>query len=363
MDHQHHPKSNDHPHSHDDHTHEHDDHTNEHEHSHEDGHAHEQHPADSHDQDHDHGHSHNHGHSHGHGHSHAPKDFGRAFLIGILLNTGFLIAEVVFGIFSNSIALLADAGHNLSDVLGLLLAWGASILVKRIPSTKFTYGLRSTSILAALINAALLLFVTGGIAWEAILRFKNPDQVDGVTVIIVAGVGIVINLGTALLFMSGRKGDLNIRAAFAHMMADAVISAGVVVAGAIILFTGWLWFDPLVSLVISGLIIWGTWGLLRDSVNLALHGVPEGIDLAAVRTYLAALEGVAEVHDLHIWGMSTTETALTVHLVMPAGYPGDMLRNDVCKALRERFAIAHSTIQIELADTPHACELAAHDVV
>jgi cobalt-zinc-cadmium efflux system protein len=284
-------------------------------------------------------------------------------LFGIILNSGFLIAEVIFGIFSNSIALLADAGHNLSDVLGLLLAWGASVLVKRIPSAKFTYGLRSTSILAALINAALLLFVTGGIAWEAILRFRSPDLVDGVTVIIVAAVGIAINLGTALLFMSGRKGDMNVRAAFAHMMADAAISAGVVVAGAIILFTGWLWLDPAVSLIISALVILGTWGLLRDSVSLALHGVPEGIDVPAVQTYLASIDGVTEVHDLHIWGMSTTETALTVHLVVPGGYPGDTFRSDVCKVLRDRFSISHSTIQIELADTPHACELASSDVV
>jgi cobalt-zinc-cadmium efflux system protein len=217
--------------------------------------------------------------------------------------------------------------------------------------------------LAALINAALLLFVTGGIAWEAILRLRNPDQVDGITVMIVAAIGIVINLGTALMFMSGRKGDLNVRAAFSHMMADAAISAGVVVAGAVILFTGLQWLDPLVSLVISGLIIWGTWGLLRDSIQLALHGVPEGINLAKVQTYLASIDGVTEVHDLHIWGMSTTETALTVHLVMPAGYPGDNLRNDICKELTKRFGIAHSTIQIELGDSPHGCELAGHDVV
>ena len=309
------------------------------------------------------GHRDNHGHDHDHGHAHAPKDFGRAFLIGIVLNTGFVIAEVIFGIVGNSIALLADAGHNLSDVLGLLLAWGASVLIKRIPSTKFTYGLRSTSILAALLNAALLLVVTGGIAWEAILRLQNPDQVHGMTVIIVAAIGIAINLGTALLFMSGRKGDMNVRAAFTHMMADAAISAGVVMAGIIILYTGWTWLDPAVSLVISVLVIWGTWGLLRDSVNLALHGVPDGINVNEVHTYLSSMTGVTEVHDLHIWGMSTTETALTVHLVIPAGYPGDVFRNDLCKALQTRFNIAHSTIQIELADSPHGCELASADVV
>ena len=284
-------------------------------------------------------------------------------MIGIVLNTGFVIAEAVYGIMGNSIALLADAGHNLSDVLGLLLAWGASVLVKRIPSTRFTYGLRSTSILAALINASLLLVVTGGIIWEAFLRFGHPDQVDSLTVIVVAALGIAINLATAFLFMAGSKGDLNVRAAFLHMLGDAAIAAGVVVAGVIIMFTGWQWMDPAVSLAISVLVILGTWGLLRDSVNLALHGVPEGIDVNRVQHYLASIDGVTEVHDLHIWGMSTTETALTAHLIMPAGYPGDLFRNEVCNTLRDRFAIAHATIQIELADSPHVCALAAHDVV
>ncbi len=341
----------------------HHDHDHGHQHAHASGCAHK--PAHEHQHAHanEHHHDHGHDHSHGHGHSHAPKDFGRAFLFGIILNTGFVIAEAVYGILGHSIALLADAGHNLSDVLGLLLAWGASVLVKRIPSTRFTYGLRSTSILAALINAALLLVVTGGIIWEALLRFNHPDQVDSMTVIIVATLGIAINLGTALLFMSGRKGDLNVRAAFTHMMGDAAISAGVVISGAIILFTGWLWLDSAVSLLISALVILGTWSLLRDSMNLALHGVPEGINATMVRDYLASIEGVTEVHDLHIWGMSTTETALTVHLVTPAGYPGDAFRNEVCKVLREQFKIAHSTIQIEIADAAQACELASSEVV
>ena len=336
--------------------------------THDHGHAapgHEDHDHDAHDHpDHDHGH-HHHSHSHGlgHAHSHAPKDFGRAFLFGMVLNAGFVAIEVVYGILSHSVALLADAGHNLGDVLSLLLAWGASVLIKRIPSKRYTYGLRSTSILAALANAALLLVVTGGIAWEAILHLQHPDVVASKTVIAVASIGILINLSTALLFMAGRKGDLNVRAAFAHMMADAVISLGVVVAGIVILFTGWHWVDPLVSLVISGLVIWGTWGLLRDSVNLALHGVPEGIELAEVRDYLAGLDGVSEVHDLHVWAMSTTETALTAHLVMPGGYPGDAFRAGISETLRTRFEIAHPTLQIEVADTTDTCALAPHDVV
>lgn len=317
---------------------------------------------------HDHGHARDSegddhaGHAHA-GHSHAPKDFGNAFLIGVILNAGFVVAEVVYGVLGNSLALLADAGHNLSDVLGLLLAWGASALVKKAPTTKFTYGLRSTSILAALANAALLLLVTGGIAWEAIVRFSRPTDVEGMTVIVVAAVGVVINLATALLFMSGRKGDLNIRAAFTHMAGDAAIALGVVVAGVAILYTGWHWLDPMTSLVISLLVIFGTWGLLRDSVNLALQAVPEGIDLPAVRGHLAAVEGVSEVHDLHIWGMSTTETALTAHLVFPGGYPGDAKRNDICAQLKERFSIVHSTIQIETGDVGQTCALASDRVV
>jgi cobalt-zinc-cadmium efflux system protein len=327
-----------------------------HDHAH-DGHGHdesaEQRPASE-----PFGHSHSHA---GHDHSHAPKDFGTAFLIGVILNAGFVVAEVVYGILGNSLALLADAGHNLSDVLGLLLAWGASILVKRAPTNRYTYGLRSTSILAALVNAALLLLVTGGIAWEAILRFRQPSDVEGKTVIIVAAVGVVINLATALLFMSGRKGDLNVRAAFQHMAGDAAIALGVVIAGFAILYTGWHWLDPLVSLVIALLVIAGTWGLLRDSVALALDAVPPGIDLSKVKGYLASVPGVSEVHDLHIWGMSTTETALTAHLVFPEGFPGDARRIEICGELREHFAIQHATIQIELAE--HTCELAPAHVV
>ncbi len=313
-------------------------------------------------QDHPHHNEHDHNH-HAPGHTHAPKDFGRAFLFGIILNSGFVVVEVVYGILGNSLALLADAGHNLSDVLGLLLAWGASVLVKRIPSKRYTYGLRSTSILAALINAVLLLVVTGGIAWKAMLRFRYPSAVEGMTVIVVAAFGIAINLGTALLFMAGRKGDLNVRGAFTHMAADAAISLGVVIAGFAIIFTGWHWLDPAVSLIISILIVIGTWSLLRDSVNLALHAVPAGIDSDKIRAYLTSIEGVSEVHDLHIWAMSTTETALTVHLVMPAGYPSDAFRSAVVDTLQERFKIAHSTIQIEINDSPRSCNLAPVEVV
>ncbi|MHB8849100.1 MAG: cation diffusion facilitator family transporter [Burkholderiales bacterium] len=330
-----------------------------HDHDHEDEHEHE-HEHEHHDHDKDHAH---HGHSHGIGHGHAPKDFGRAFLLGIILNAGFVVAEVIYGIFGNSLALLADAGHNLSDVLGLLLAWGASVLVKRAPTQRYTYGLRSTSILAALGNAGLLLMVTGGIAWEAILRFDQPSAVVGKTVIIVAAFGVAINLGSAVLFMAGRKNDLNVRGAFTHMVGDAIISLGVVIAGFAIIYTGWQWLDPVVSLIIAILILAGTWGLLRDSINLALHGVPEGIDIERVRVYLKALDGVSEVHDLHVWAMSTTETALTAHLIMPSGYPDGNFLNRVSDALEDRFDIHHATIQIETDDTPNACKLAPAEVV
>ena len=326
-------------------------------------HAHHDH-AHLHD-DHHHGHAHggSHGGGHSSGHVHAPKNFGMAFAIGIVLNTGFVIAEVVYGLLANSLALLADAGHNLSDVLGLLLAWGASVLARRLPSSRFTYGLRSTSILAAVINAVLLLTVTGGIAWEAIGRFGLPGNVQSPTVIVVAGIGVVINTATALLFMRGGDDDLNIRGAFLHMAGDALISLGVVVAGVVILYTGWVWLDPAVSLVIALLIIVGTWGLLRDSVHLALQAVPQGLPAQEVRTYLQGLPGVAAIHDLHIWGMSTTETALTVHLVIPGGYPGDVFTYALAEQLQLRFAIGHATIQVETGDAMAPCKLAPDHLV
>jgi cobalt-zinc-cadmium efflux system protein len=264
---------------------------------------------------------------------------------------------------ANSVALLADAGHNLPDVLGLLLAWYASILAKRLPSQRYTYGLRSSSILAALFNAVLLLLATGAIAWEAIQRISEPGTVAGSTVMIVAAIGVVINTATALMFMAGSKGDLNIRGAFLHMVGDAVISGGVVVTGAVILSTGWQWLDPVASLVIAILIVFGTWGLLRDSANLALHAVPSGVDPEAVRNYLKGVAGVTEVHDLHIWGMSTTETALTAHLVVPGGYPGDQFRSAICDTLHSRFAIGHATLQIELGEHDVPCKLAPDELV
>jgi cobalt-zinc-cadmium efflux system protein len=320
------------------------------------GHAPEAAKSDTaHDHDHDHG-------NHDHGHHHGPADYGRAFAIGVALNVTLVVAQAIYGVLANSVALLADAAHNLSDVLGLLLAWGATILAKRLPSSRFTYGLRSSSILAALANGAFLLLATGGIAWEAIQRFAHPEPVAGTTVIVVAALGIVVNAGTALLFMSGRKGDLNIRGAFLHMAADAVVSLGVVLAGIGIVYTGWLWLDPVTSLVIGVVIVAGTWGLLRDSVRLALHAVPEGIETERVRAYLVGVPGVAEVHDLHIWGMSTTDNALTAHLVMPTGYPGDSAVAAITEQLQHRFNIGHATIQVE-TDTSHACALAPEHIV
>ena len=299
----------------------------------------------------------------GHGHAHAPANFGRAFAIGIALNLSFVLAETVFGVLGHSLALLADAGHNLSDVLGLLMAWAASALANRPPSGRFTYGLRSSSILAALANAVFLLVVTGGIAWEAVGRLLHPAPVASGIVIGVAAFGVLINTGTALLFMSGRKGDLNIRAAFLHMASDAAISFGVVIAGIVMLFTHWFWLDSSVSLLISALIVMATWGLLRDSAYLALHGVPQGIDTDTVRTYLLGLPNVAAVHDLHIWAMSTTETALTAHLVMPNGHPGDALLNNISEELREHFQIVHPTLQIETGDPCHPCALTGEHLV
>ena len=296
-------------------------------------------------------------------HDHAHLDYGRAFAIGIALNLVYVVGEAVGGIFSGSLALLADAGHNLSDVLSLLLSWGAALLSRRQPSGRFTYGLRSSSILAALANAIILLLVTGGLAWEALERLSHPVPVASTIVIWVAAAGILVNGVTALLFASGSQRDLNLKSAFLHMAADTLVTASVVAAGIAIALTGWLWLDPVVSLVVSAVIVVGTWSLMKSAIGLALDAVPEGVDAAAVRAHLLATPGVTGLHDLHIWGMSTTETALTCHLVMPGGHPGDATLNGIAQQLDHRFGIHHATIQIELADTEEACLLTPEHVV
>ncbi len=306
-----------------------------------------------------------HSHKHGDAHHHEPVNFGRAFAIGIVLNVGFVAVEVTYGFLARSIALLADAGHNLSDVLSLMLAWGAAILSRRLPSQSFTYGLRSSSIIAALVNAVLLLVVTGGIAWETMQRLMNPAPVVAETIVWIASLGVLVNTATALLFLPGRKTDLNIRGAFLHMASDAAVSLVVVLAGTGILFGGsnWLWLDPAASLLIVIVILVSTSTFLWESIKLALHAVPENIDPLLVRNYLTGLSGVAEVHDLHIWGMSTTETAMTVHLVMPDGHPGDAFMASIAEELHDRFHIQHTTLQVELGDGTHPCALAPDHLV
>ncbi|HVZ40589.1 MAG TPA: cation diffusion facilitator family transporter [Candidatus Kapabacteria bacterium] len=309
------------------------------------------------------GHGHHHAHDHAPGHAHAPASFGHAFAIGITLNFLFVCVEATYGIIAHSIALVADAGHNLGDVFGLLLAWGATILARRVPTERRTYGFRRSSILASLLNATLLLVAVGAIAWEAFGRLQRPEPVAIQTVIRVALVGIVINTLTALLFMRGRKHDLNIRGAFLHMAADAAVALGVVIAGLVIATTGWLWLDPLVSIAIAIVITIGTWGLLRQSFNLAMDAVPEGIDRVAVEEYLRQVPSVIEVHDLHIWGMSTTENALTAHLVMPGNEPPDAFLARLRHDLEHQFGIGHVTIQVEHGDEAHPCVQAPDHVV
>jgi len=288
-------------------------------------------------------------------HSHGQKDFGAAFAIGVTLNVAYVIVQIVFGIGAHSLALLADAGHNFGDVLGLLLAWGAVYLSKTRPTPRRTYGLGRSSILAALANAILLLVAVGGITWEAIRRFSNPGEVGGRTVMTIAAIGIVLNGLTAFLFFAGREHDLNIQGTFLHMASDAAVSVGVVIAGGLIILTGRHWIDPAASLIINAVIIWSTWGLLRDSIAMALDLVPANVDPIAVRTYLEAQKGVAAVHDLHIWPLSTTRTALTVHLEMPGGSAGDKFLHELCEYLHDEFGIEHSTLQIE--QNAEACSL------
>ncbi len=293
----------------------------------------------------------------GHGdHSHAyVNGNGHAFAIAIALNLVFVLVEFGYGFAANSTALMADGGHNLSDVLSLILAWGAIILARRAATERYTYGLRSTSILAALANAMLLLVVCGAIAWEALERFWQTPVVAGATVAVVAMAGVVVNGLSAWLFLKGSHGDLNIRAAYLHMVTDAAVSAGVIASGTAIIFTGWYWLDPVISLIVVAVVIFSTWELLRESVRLILSAVPANIDIAAIDAYLRQQPGVTDVHDLHIWGISTTETALTVHLVVPGGYPGDEFMDQIRQTLETRYSIHHSTIQIEQGTASHVC--------
>jgi cobalt-zinc-cadmium efflux system protein len=303
-------------------------------------------------------------HDHDHaGHAHEPPSNNAAFAIGVILNLGFVAIEVLYGLAAHSLALISDAGHNLSDVFCLLLAWGAMHLTKTAPTKRRTYGWRRSSILAALINAVILLVVVGGITVEAIRRLENPPEVAGGTVMAVAAVGIVINTISALLFMSGRKRDLNLKGAFLHMAGDAAVSLGVVIAAFAIRLTGWHWLDPAASLAIGAVIVWGTWGLLRESINLSMDAVPAEIDPQAVESYLTNLAGVTAVHDLHIWAMSTTEVALTVHLVMEEPPRNDLFLHDVSDVLRDRFGIGHATTQIECGNCERDCRQAPVHVV
>ena len=309
-------------------------------------HAHHDHAQADH-AGHDHGHDHAHGHDHGHAHHHhAPASFDRAFAIGITVNILFVAIEAFYGWKVNSLALLADAGHNLGDVAGLVLAWGGALAGKLRPDARYTYGWKRASILAAFANAVLLLVAMGSLAWEAVGRLSAPQPTQGWTVMIVAAIGIVVNLGTALLFMRGRDDDLNIRGAYLHMAGDALVSAGVVVVGALSLWLGWAWLDPVASLVIALVIVAGTWGLLRQSMRLMFDGVPEHIDLIAVRRQLEALPGVERVNDLHVWATGTSDAILTAHLVMPGGHPDDRFFEAATHQLRDDFKIGHVTLQV-----------------
>lgn len=291
----------------------------------------------------------------GHSHHHGPASFSRAFAIGIALNLGFVVVEAVYGWRVGSLALLADAGHNLSDAAGLVLAWVAALAASRQPDHRNTYGWQRASILAAFANAVLLLVAMGSLLWEAAHRLQSPAPTDGLTIIVIAAIGVLVNGATAALFMSGKESDMNIRGAFLHMAGDALVSLGVVVAGALYLRTGWAWLDPVTSMAIALVIIAATWGLFRKSLHLLFDGVPESVILAEVDAMLRALPGVTEVHDLHVWAMSTTDIALTAHLVIPGGHPGDAFLEGIAQQLHERFHITHPTIQIELDGLDHGC--------
>jgi cobalt-zinc-cadmium efflux system protein len=304
-----------------------------------------------------------HDHKHHDHHDHSRITTGRAFAIGIVLNAAMVIVEVVYGIASQSMALLADAGHNLGDVLGLALAGGAAVLARLAPTRRRTYGYRRLTLLSALANAAFLLVATGGIAWESFRRLLSPEPIATTTVIVVAAIAVVVNGASALLFLRGREQDLNVKAAFLHLAGDAGIAVGVVIASFVIMRTGWLWLDPVTSLVVVVLIVGSTWSLLRRSIGLVIDAVPDGIDVDAVRAYLTALPSVSEIHDLHIWAMSTTEIALTVHLVMPLHTREPRFLGDVCKTLHDRFGIEHSTLQVDAAEAPDPCALAPEERV
>lgn len=295
-----------------------------------------------------------------HHHHHAPPDYNRAFAVGVVLNVGFVVVEATFGVLSGSLALLTDAGHNLSDVMGLLLAWGAAALARKRPSPRRTYGYSRATIIASLFSGLLLMGAVGAIGWEAVNRLMDPPAPAGKTIMIVAAIGVVINTVTALFFFSGKDHDLNIRGAYLHMAADAAVSLGVVLSGAAIFYFGFNWIDPVISLVIAAVIFLSTWGLLRDSLNLAVDAVPRNVDPEAVRGYLSGLPGVRAIHDLHIWPMSTTDTALTAHMVMDALPDSDHFLNDVSHNLDDRYSIKHSTIQLERSDSDVVCEQSVH---
>ncbi len=292
-----------------------------------------------------------------HDHSHEIGNYNRSFAIGIILNIVFVAVEASYGIFADSLALIADAGHNLSDVLSLMLAWGASVLAKKAATEKRTYGFRKAPVMASLASAILLLIALGGITWEAIGRFFNPQPVEGMTVIVVATIGVVINTLTALLFIKDQKQDLNIRGAFLHMAADAGVSLGVVVAGIFIIVKGWLWIDPVVSFMIVAVILVGTWGLLRDSINYAMDAVPDSIDILAIRKYLMSIDHVNRIHDLHVWPLSTTEIALTVHIIMNNDTLDNNFLRDLQQHLHDHFGVEHSTIQVERSVGENDCML------